>query len=104
MQQRDRDEGLREYPDLVLPIDPDAERPKALAPGVPTLDGKVLGLLDNRKGHADNLLLRLGERLGERYALRDIVYLTKPIFSRPAPADQLAQLERCDVVLTALAD
>jgi hypothetical protein len=97
------DEVLRAY-DLVLPIDPEAERPKQLAAGVPTLDRKVLGLLDNRKGNADRLLMKLGERLGERYALLDIVYLTKPIFSRPATPAQIAQLKECDVVLTALAD
>ena len=97
------DETLRAY-DLLLPIDPEVERPKHLAAGVPSLDQKVLGLLDNRKGNADQLLLRLGERLGERYALRDIVYLTKPIFSRPAPEGQVDQLKGCDVVLTALAD
>lgn len=97
------DDLLRAY-DLLLPIDPEVERPKTLAPGLPSLDQKVLGLLDNRKGNADQLLRRLGERLGERYALRDVVYLTKPIFSRPAPGEQIAQLKACDVVLTALAD
>ena len=97
------DDLLRAY-DLLLPIDPEVERPKALAPGLPTLDKKVLGLLDNRKGNADRLLLRIGERLGERYGLKDVVYLTKPIFSRPAPGEQIAQLKECDLVLTALAD
>ena len=97
------DEAVRMY-NLLLPIDPEVERPKRIAAGRHTLDGKVLGLLDNRKGNADHLLLRLGERLGERYSLRDIVYLTKPIFSRPAPAEQIEQLKRCDAVLTALAD
>ena len=97
------DEAIRKY-NLLLPIDAEVERPKRIAAGRRTLDGKVLGLLDNRKGNADHLLLRLGERLGERYSLRDIVYLTKPIFSRPAPAEQIEQLKRCDAVLTALAD
>ncbi len=94
---------VRDY-DVVLPIDPDVERPKTLAERPDGLDGKVLGLLDNRKGNADQLLLRIGERLSERYSLMDIVYLTKPMFSRPAPEEQLAQLKQCDVVLTAIAD
>jgi hypothetical protein len=103
MSSNDMDELLRAY-DLLSPIDPEAERPKQLATALPTLERKVLGLLDNRKGNADQLLLRVGERLGERYALLDIVFLTKPIFSRPATAAQIAQLKECDVVLTALAD
>lgn len=90
--------------DLVAPIDPEVERPKQIAPRPADLDRKVLGLLDNRKGNADALLLRIGERLGEKYELFDIVYLTKPIFSRPAPADQIEQLKQCDAVLTAIAD
>ena len=97
------DDLLRTH-DLLLPIDPEVERPKALAAGLPTLDDKVLGLLDNRKGNADHLMRRIVERLGERYALRDVVYLTKPIFSRPAPEGQLDRLKECDAVLTALAD
>ena len=97
-------EAILQKHDLLLPIDPEVEREKRLAPRRATLDGSVLGLLDNRKGNADHLLRRIGERLGERYALREIVYITKPIFSRPAPEEQLAQLKACDVVITALAD
>jgi len=103
MPHNDIEAVLRKH-DLLLPIDPEVEREKKLAPRRATLDGSVLGLLDNRKGNADHLLMRIGERLGERYALRDIVYLTKPIFSRPAPDEQLEQLKACNVVVTALAD
>ncbi len=90
--------------DLVLPIDPEVERPKQLASRPRDLNGKTLGLLDNRKGNADQLLMRIGERLGERYGILDIVYLTKPIFSRPAPPEQIEQLKRCDIVITAISD
>jgi hypothetical protein len=90
--------------DLLLPHDPETEQSKEFAPRPKTLDGKILGLLDNRKGNADNLLMRFGELLGERYNLKDIVYVTKPIFSRPAPEAMLEELEGCDVVLTAIAD
>lgn len=95
---------LQRY-DLVLPVDPEAESAKALAPRPDTLSGKVLGLLDNRKANADHLLLALAEQLQERYELKDIVMLTKPIFSRPAPPEMLEQLAaECDVVLTAIGD
>lgn len=103
MPNNDPDALLRAH-GLLLPIDPEVERPKALAPGLLTLDGKVLGLLDNTKGNADHLLRRLAERLGERYALREVVSITKPIFSRLTPEAQLVRLKECDAVLTALAD
>jgi hypothetical protein len=91
--------------DLLPPIDPRDEETRTLAPRLPDLNGKVLGLLDNRKGNADHLLMRFGELLGEKYALKDIIFETKPIFSRPAPEDMLERFaENCDVVLTAIGD
>jgi hypothetical protein len=89
---------------LLIPVDPEVEGERELASRPQTLDGLVLGLLDNRKTNADHLLLKIGEALGERYSLQDIVYVTKPIFSRPAPNDQLEQLKACHLVVTALAD
>ena len=90
--------------DLLQPIDPETERPKRLAPRRGSLHGLRLGLLDNRKNNGDHLLRHLAARLDERYGLTEVVELTKPIFSRPAPAAQIERLARCDLVLTALAD
>jgi hypothetical protein len=95
---------LEKY-DLLSPIDSRDEQERVLAPRLSDLNGKVLGLLDNRKGNADHLLMRFGELLGEQYALKDIMFETKPIFSRPAPDDLLDKFaSRCDVVLTAIGD
>jgi hypothetical protein len=97
--------SLLEKYDLLAPIDPRDEEIRTLAPRLPDLNGKVLGLLDNRKGNADHLLMRFGELLGENYALKDIIFETKPIFSRPAPEHMLKRFaEKCDVVLTAIGD
>ena len=57
-----------------------------------------------RAGRRVQELANVAERLGERYALREVVYLVKPIFSRLTPERQMEQLRRCDAVLTALAD
>lgn len=89
---------------LVLPFDPTVEERVRLAPRPATLDGKRIGLLNNTKGNADHLLERIALRLRERYAITDFVRLTKPIFSRVAPDEQLAQLRECDLVITAIAD
>jgi hypothetical protein len=95
---------LEKY-DLMVPIDPQDKQKRLLAPRLSNLNGKVLGLLDNRKGNADHLLMRFGELLGEQYALKDILFETKPIFSRPAPDDLLNKFSNyCDVVLTAIGD
>ena len=76
-----------------------------LAKRVPTLDGLVLGFLDNNKWNAQKLLRQLEVELRARYDLKDVIYLRKPYFSRPAFPEMIAQLTTgADVVVTALAD
>lgn len=76
-----------------------------LAKRVPTLDGLVLGLLDNNKWNAQRLLRQLEVDLRARYKLKDVVYLRKPYFSRPAFPDMIEQMTTgAHVVVTALAD
>ena len=72
---------------------------------VPTLDGLVLGLLDNNKWNAQRLLRQLEQELQQRYRLAEVVHLRKPDFSRPAFPEMIEQLTTsADVVVTALAD
>ena len=82
-----------------LPVDARmAERPD-------TLNGKVLGLLDNHKLNANNLLDDIERLLSERYEFAEVVRTFKPDVSRPAPSDTLDELiEQCDVVVTAIGD
>ena len=76
-----------------------------LAPRVPTLDGLVLGILDNNKWNAQKLLRQLETEFRARYSLKDVIYVRKPYFSRPAFPDMITQLTvGADVVITALAD
>lgn len=76
-----------------------------LAPRVPTLDGLVLGLLDNNKWNAQRLLRQLEEDLRARFKIKDVIYLRKPYFSRPAFPEMIEQMATgADVVVTALAD
>jgi hypothetical protein len=83
-----------------------AERAEAApAKRVADLDGKVLGLLSNSKVNGDHLLNLVGQQLAARYALRDVVVMTKPSASRVAEEDMLERLARdCDVVVTAIGD
>ena len=76
-----------------------------LAKRVPTLDGLVLGLLDNNKWNAQKLLRQLEVELRARYKLTDVITLRKPYFSRPAFPEMIEQMTMgADVVITALAD
>lgn len=76
-----------------------------LAKRVPTLDGLVLGLLDNNKWNAQKLLRQIEVDLRARFALKEVIYLRKPYFSRPAFPEMIEQMANgADVVVTALAD
>jgi hypothetical protein len=79
--------------------------PRKTAPRPPTLDGKVITLLDISKAKGDHLLDRLEELLRERTGARAIVRKKKPTFARPAP-DGLRQeiVGATDVLVEALAD
>ncbi len=98
------EERLRQL-NLLSPIDPDVSAKWRPAPRIPSLSGKVGGFLGNRKANADLLLLSIRELLEKHYELGDAVVLDKFIYSRPAAAEIVDRLsERCDFVVTAVAD
>ena len=90
---------------LALPIDPDAASRWRAAPRLDTLHDKVGGLLGNRKANADLLLRNIGERMAKDLELGDIYAVDKYVYSRPAADEIISDLsERCDFVVTAIAD
>lgn len=72
---------------------------------VPTLEGKVVGLLENRKYHADSFLLELQRVLEDEYKARKVVYAAKFTFSMPCADETIDELvEECDAVVHGIAD
>jgi hypothetical protein len=96
-------DAIRDF-QLVPPVDPRVSEGRRMAARPTDLRGARVGLLDNRKGNANVLLAALGRGLEDAHGAADVVLREKPIFSRPAPADLLADLATFDVVVTALAD
>ncbi len=82
-----------------LPIDARmAGRPESL-------NGKVLGLLDNHKRNASDLLDKVQDLLSERYEFAKVVRRSKMDVSRPCPEEIVDDLAaQCDVVITAIGD
>ena len=67
------------------------------------LSGKVVGLLDNTKEHADVILQTIGEALCERYGVERMVIRRKEHYSKPAPDEMIdAMAEQVDVVVAGL--
>ena len=83
-------------------LDPERE-PLTLAPTLPSLEGAVIGLLDNDKiGTAwfyDHL-----ETLLEKHGVREFVRRRKPDSSRPVPREMLDELARADAIVSGIGD
>ena len=89
-------------------LDPTAEdvpEELGLSDTLPDIKGKVVGLLENRKYHADAFLGELKEVLLKEYGAAKVVYATKFTYSAPCAEDTIDSLsEECDVVIHAIAD
>ena len=89
-------------------LDPSAEdvpEEMGLSPNLPDLNGKVVGLLENRKYHADSFMHELQEIFLNEYGAQKVVYATKFTYSAPSPEETLDSLSaECDVVVHGIAD
>ena len=79
--------------------------PRRTAARPPSLEGKVITLLDISKAKSDHLLDRIEELLRERTRAKAIVRKKKPTFARPAPEALRTEIAgSTDVLVEALAD
>ncbi len=70
-----------------------------------SLDGVVIGLLDNGKTHGRLILARVAENLGRKYKIAGTLPLRKPTVSMPLPEDEMDSFaEECGAVLAAIGD
>ena len=89
-------------------LDPRAEdvpEEVGLNTNLPSLNGKVVGLLENRKYHSDAFLQELKDVLVQEYGAKRVVYATKFSYSAACAPETLDTLaEECDVVIHGVAD
>ena len=78
--------------------------PARLAAPLASLDGAVIGLLDNAKIGTAGLYDHLEALLRTRYGVREVIRRRKPDASRPVPADMLGELSAADAVVSAIGD
>ena len=69
-----------------------------------SLKGKKIGLLDISKPGGRFFLDRLEELLRTRYEASDVIRLTKPTYTKNAPAALIEELRGMDAVVEGLAD
>ena len=83
------------------------ERPesRSRSAGLSGIAGKVIGLLENRKYHADAFLHELQNVLEQEYGAKKVVYATKFSYSAPCAEETLDVLvAECDAVIHGIAD
>ena len=68
-----------------------------------SLENKRLGLIDDAKDGARELLEEIADVLKERYGVSNVVYHRKPSASKPADPDVISNMaEECDYVVVAI--
>ena len=65
---------------------------KARAVRATTLDGAVLGLVDNGKTFGREILERVTDNLRAKYDIRDVIMVKKLTYSFPAEPEDVARL------------
>ncbi|HAA94587.1 MAG: hypothetical protein FI717_12145 [SAR202 cluster bacterium] len=76
-------------------IDPTANKPDGIvkpAERPSSLEGKVVGLLDNTKEQADVILETIGEALCERYGAESVVMRRKEHYSKAATPEMISEM------------
>ena len=73
------------------------------APRLETLANKRLGLIDDAKDGARELLEEMADALSERHGVASVFYHRKPSASKPADPEAMRQVaESCDYVVVAI--
>jgi hypothetical protein len=75
-----------------------------LAAPLASLDGALVGLLDNAKIGTARFYEHLEALLRTRFGVREVMRRRKPDASRPAPAELLGELSAADAIISGIGD
>jgi hypothetical protein len=84
-------------------VSAEGEAARLAAPLV-SLDGALVGLLDNAKIGTARFYDHLEAMLRDRYGVREVIRRRKPDSSRPAPAALLGELSAADAIVSGIGD
>ena len=79
---------------------------EAVSPAAPlaSLDGALVGLLDNAKIGTARFYDYLESMLRERYRVREVIRRRKPDSSRPVTPELLGELSAADAIVSGIGD
>ncbi len=96
---------MNDYVSILEPTAPVREQNRARVIGLSSLQGKVVGFIDNSKPNFNHLADDIGELLVARYGVAAVVKHRKRAASIPASAEVMQDVkEKCDLVITGSGD
>ena len=76
---------------------------RPLVPGLDTLEGKVVGIIDNGQANSTTMFQELAQLMQEKFHTKEVLFKTKPTHMQGAPKPIMEEiLSRCDAVITGL--
>ena len=91
--------------EILVPVAEDVPEEIGVTASLSALEDKVVGLLENRKYHADTFMQELEQALINDYGVKKVVYSRKATYSAAHPDGKLeALLGECDAIIHAIAD
>ncbi len=75
-----------------------------LAPPLPSLEGAIVGMIDNAKIGTERLFDHVADILRERHGVREFLRVRKPDASKPVPPAMLASIASADAIVSATGD
>jgi hypothetical protein len=76
---------------------------RPLVPGVDTLEGKVIGIIDNGQSNSTTMFQELAKLIGQKFQPKEVIFRTKPSHMQGAPKALMEDfVRRCDAVITGL--
>ena len=76
---------------------------RPLVPGIETLEGKTVGIIDNGQANSTTMFQELAKLMQEKFHTKEVIFKTKPTHMQGAPKAMMEEiLNRCDAVITGL--
>lgn len=76
---------------------------RPLTRGLDTLEGKVIGIIDNGQSNSTTMFQELAQLIQEKFQPAEVIFRTKPTHMQGAPKTLMEELvSRCDAVITGL--
>lgn len=74
------------------------------APALASLEGAVIGMIDNAKIGTERFFDHVAEILSKEHGVREFIRRRKPDATRPVSPEMLAEMSGADAILSAIGD